>query len=71
MPSGREIHNSPAAYAPPGLGEDVLAKMRAPVGEEDGDGPVFMGEEGDSSDEDGGGGGRVVVGAFPGTGAYY
>jgi hypothetical protein len=69
MPLGREIHNSPTAYTPPALDEDVLAKMRAPAGE-DGDGPVFMGEEGDSSDDEASGG-RAVVGAFPGTGGYY
>ena len=72
MPSGREIH-SPAVYTPPGLDGDVLARMRAPVGEGDEEGgPVFMGGEGDSSEEEGGGGReRVVVGAFPGTGGYY
>ncbi|KAI9776573.1 MAG: hypothetical protein M1839_009477 [Geoglossum umbratile] len=69
MPLGREIHNSPTAYTPPALDEDVLAKMRAPAGE-DGDGPVFMGEEGDSSDDEASGG-KVAVGAFPGTGGYY
>jgi hypothetical protein len=70
VPSGREIHN-PAPYAPPGLDEDALAKMRVPV-EEEGGGFEGRGErEEDSSEEEGGGGRGVIVGASPGTAGYY
>ena len=70
MPSGREAFGSdPGAWRPKMPGEDVLAKMRAPMDADDG-----VGDEqssGDEVDADGGGeerkARRTLAGAFPGT----
>jgi hypothetical protein len=68
MPSGREYHQ-PKAYAPPCLGEDILAQMRAPPEPSD---LKIYGEEPDSGDESDA---ETLVaeppGAFPGAPSQY
>lgn len=73
MPSGREAFGSnPGMWSPTLLGEDVLARMRAPIDVDDG-----LGDELSSGDEvDGNEGGerkasRDPAGAFPGSNDGY
>lgn len=60
MPSGRDIHST-KPFVPPSLGEDTLARMRAPpsVGE--------MGDESGSSSDEGGEAHSDLPGTFPGS----
>jgi hypothetical protein len=65
MPSGREYH-TPKLYITPGLDDDVISRMRAPLDPSD---AGFKGDEDDSEDEDLNK--SSPVGAFPGTKGGY
>lgn len=73
MPSGREAFGSnPATWSPKLLGEEALAKMRAPV--EAGHGPEDEPSSGDEVDDDprtGSKASSAPAGAFPGTKGEY
>ncbi len=73
MPSGRDAFGrNPGTWSPKMLGEDVLARMRAPVDVQDG--LVDEQSSGDEVDSDGREGrktGRAPAGAFPGTRGEY
>jgi hypothetical protein len=64
MPSGREYH-IPQEYTIPELGEDELAKMRAPPDPVDLD--LYKDDDDSASDDEQ----LDPVGAFPGTGSEY
>ena len=68
MPTGREIY-SPKPYVIPCLDESVLARMRAPLDEEET--ARWAGSDPSSSDNDEHNTSKGPVGAFPGTKADY
>lgn len=60
MPSGRDIHLT-KPFVPPSLGEDTLARMRAPPSVDE------LGDDDDSSSDEGDKAQSELPGAFPGS----